>query len=109
MFLVFPPGFITDTPPEFRIDLDLPHLSAVLRYESRCAALELYCLISADDRVSRAAVSDCSAVSGCSVVCLGALPHARVLLSVSAILIGGHHVSVHDVPTSVPNHLSSFC
>ena len=49
-------------------------------------ALELCCLNSASDRVPRAAVS------GCSAVCLEALLHLRALLSVSDILIGGHHV-----------------
>ena len=61
----------------------------MLGHESRCMALELYCLISASVRVSRATVS------GCSVVCLEALLHLRALLSVSEILIDGHHVSVH--------------
>ena len=60
-------------------------------------ALELYCLVSASDRVSR------NTVSGCSAVCLGALLHPRALLSVSAILIGGHHVSVHVEATFVLN------
>ena len=49
-------------------------------------ALELCCLFSVSDRVSRATVS------GCSDFCPGAL--LRVLLSVSVMLIGGHHVSV---------------
>ena len=91
MFLVSP---ITNNPPKSKIDLDFLHLSTVLCYESRCMALELYCLISAEGRVFRATVSGCSAVSGCSVVCPGALLHACVLLSVSAMLSGGHHVSV---------------
>ena len=88
MFLVFP-QFITDNPrvPYRPKSLSSKHGSA-LGHESRFMALELYCLISASDRVSRAAVS------GCFAVYLGALLRACALLSVSVILIGGHHVSV---------------
>ena len=58
-------------------------------------ALELCCLVSASGRISRATAS------GCSADCLEALLYSRALLSVSAILIDGHHVSVHFCPAEI--------